>query len=55
MSWRLSIFDGRCEVLVADVLCEGGHEDVAASLVEGVEEGVVLDADVFGELDVSIP
>ena len=41
MSSRLSVCDGRFEMLVSYVLGECGHEDVAASFVEGVEEGVV--------------
>ena len=55
MRFRLSVCDGRFEMLVSDVLGECGHEYVSASLVKGVEEGVVVYADVFGELDVSVP
>ena len=55
MSWRLSVCDGRLEMLVSYVLGECRHEDVAASFVEGVEEWVVWDTNVLCELDITVP
>ena len=43
------------EELVPEELCKGGHEDVTLPSGEVVEKGVVLEADVFKELEVALP